>query len=212
MEKYTSEVEKFLEVTHGRRSVRKFDPTVQMSDQELKELIYEATLAPSGGNLQPTRYFVIKNTEAKQKLYEIAYNQEQVKAASAVIVILSDMNFYKNAEEIFGSAVEKGYLTEELKNQFIQRYTTMIENMPIQDVREGITYDTGLASMQLMLVARAKGYDTNPMSGFDKERFIKEFGIEEQYIPVALIPVGKALHQPGHPTTRLSVEKVTTIL
>jgi hypothetical protein len=58
----------------------------------------------------------------------------------------------------------------------------------------------------VILVARAKGFETNPMSGFDKERFAKEFELEDRYVPMALIPIGKGA-KAGHPTTRLPIDK-----
>jgi nitroreductase len=62
--------------------------------------------------------------------------------------------------------------------------------------------------MQLMLVARAKGYDTVPMGGYDKEKFKEAFGISDRFVPIMLIALGKAA-KPGHPTTRLPIEDVT---
>jgi len=35
--------------------------------------------------------------------------------------------------------------------------------------------NSGLVSMQLMHVARAHGYDTNPMAGYDKDRIAEVF-------------------------------------
>jgi len=56
--------------------------------------------------------------------------------------------------------------------------------------------------MQFMLIARAKGYDTVPMGGYDKEKFKEAFGISDRYVPIMLIAVGKAA-KPGHQTVRL---------
>lgn len=61
--------------------------------------------------------------------------------------------------------------------------------------------------MQLMLVARAKGYDTVPMGGYDQAKFVEAFNIPERYAPVMLIAIGKAA-KPGHPTVRLAVDDV----
>lgn len=84
----------------------------------------------------------------------------------------------------------------------------MFSKMDQQVIREIITFDAGLAAMQLMLVARAKGLETNPMSGFDKARFAIEFELEDRYVPMVLIPIGKAAKE-GHATTRLPIDKVT---
>lgn len=63
--------------------------------------------------------------------------------------------------------------------------------------------------MQLMLVARAHGYDTNPMAGYDKERIAEVFGMDkERFQPVMLISMGKASKE-GYPSYRLSVDTIT---
>ncbi|MNV98549.1 putative NAD(P)H nitroreductase YodC [compost metagenome] len=62
--------------------------------------------------------------------------------------------------------------------------------------------------MQLMLTARAHGYDTNPIAGFDKEHIAEAFGLDvERYVPVMLISIGKAAES-GYTSVRLPVEKI----
>jgi nitroreductase len=63
--------------------------------------------------------------------------------------------------------------------------------------------------MQLMLAAKAKGYDTCPMGGFDKQALIKELNIPDRYIPVMMITIGKAA-APAHASSRFSLEKLVT--
>ncbi|MNP77915.1 putative NAD(P)H nitroreductase YodC [compost metagenome] len=58
-----------------------------------------------------------------------------------------------------------------------------------------------------MLAARAKGYDTVPMGGYDKAGFVEAFHIPDRYIPVILIAFGKAAN-PGRPTVRLQIEEI----
>ena len=46
--------------------------------------------------------------------------------------------------------------------------------------------------MTLMLAAQDKGLASGPMIGFDPEGVRKAFGIAERYLPVLLLPVGRA--------------------
>ncbi|MBJ6950238.1 nitroreductase family protein, partial [Vibrio cholerae] len=82
----------FYDVIRERRSVRSYDPSVTISDEEIKELLEEAMLAPSSSNLNPWRFMVITAQDLKEKLHPIALNQPQVLEASAMIVILSENN------------------------------------------------------------------------------------------------------------------------
>jgi nitroreductase len=201
------EPQKFLDVIQERRSVRTYDPTVQISREEMTEILELATLAPSSSNLQPWRFLVIDKQELKQKLLPIAFNQQQVVEASAVIAVLGNVESYKKAEKIYGQAVKAGFMQADTAKSFIERTVGTYSNLQPEVARQIVYTDGGLISMQLMLVARSKGYDTVPMGGYDQAKFVKTFEIPEQYVPVMLIAIGKAT-KPGHPTTRLPIEDV----
>lgn len=197
----------FFDVIRERRSVRTYDPTVRISREEMTEILELATLAPSSSNLQPWRFLVIDKPELKKKLLPIAFNQHQVVEASAVIAVLGDVESYKKAEKIYGLAVEAGFMPVDTAKSFIERTVGTYSNLPPEVARQIVYTDGGLISMQLMLVARSRGFDTVPMGGYDKAKFVEAFGISEQYVPVMLIAIGKAT-KPGHPTTRLPIEDV----
>ncbi|MHA6530538.1 nitroreductase family protein [Paenibacillus sp. BAC0078] len=203
----TMEHQLFFDVIRERRSVRSYDPEIKISREELTEILRQATLAPSAANLQPWRFLVIDSQELKQKLLPIAFNQQQVVEASAVIAVLGDLECYTLAEKIYGMAVGAGYMSAETAKSFVERYTGMYSSMPPESIRQKVYTDGGLVSMQLMLAARAKGYDTVPMGGYDQAKFVEAFDIPERYAPVMLIAIGKAT-KPGHPTVRLAVDDV----
>lgn len=81
----------FFDVIRKRRSVRSYDPENKISREELTEILRQATLAPSAANLQPWRFLVIDSPALKQKLLPIAFNQQQLVEASAVIAVLGDL-------------------------------------------------------------------------------------------------------------------------
>jgi nitroreductase len=193
----------FFDVIRDRHSVRSYDPSVNIPREELTEMLKLATLAPSSSNMQPWRFLVIDSPEMKQKLLPIAFNQQQVIEASAVIAVLGDVESNKNAAEIYGQAVKAGLMPEETAKLFVER----IQSQPPEVSRQTSLVDGGLISMQLMLIARAKGFDTVPMGGYDKEQFMEAFGVSDRYVPIMLIAIGKAA-KPGHPTTRLPIENV----
>lgn len=203
----TGEQQQFFNVIQDRRSVRSYDSEVKISREEMNEILQQAALAPSGANLQPWRFLVIDSQELKQKLLPIAFNQQQVIEASAVIAVLGDLESYKMAEKIYGMAVDAGYMPAETAKSFVERYQGMFASMSPETVLQKVSIDAALVSMQLMLVARAKGYDTVPMGGYDQAKFVEAFDIPERYAPIMLIAIGKAA-KPGHPTVRLPIEDV----
>ncbi|SFJ09519.1 nitroreductase family protein [Thermoflavimicrobium dichotomicum] len=197
----------FMTVVNERHSVRKYDPTVQLSKEELEEIIEIATKAPSSWNLQHWKFLVINDREKKEKLLPIAYHQEQVVQASAVIAVLGDLEAYKNAEPVYDAAIKAGYMKEEVKKIMVEQIAQAYETKPYM-ARDAAILNASLASMQLMLAAKAKGYDTCAMGGFDPDKLVEAFKIPDRYLPVMLISVGKAA-KPAHPTVRFPVEDVT---
>jgi nitroreductase len=198
----------FADVIRERRSVRQYDKSVRLSHEEIKELLSEAALAPSSSNVQPWRFLVVETEERKAKLQPIAYNQSQVTEAAAVIVVLGDTEGYNKADQIYGEAAARGYMAEDVAKSFAERTKQTYGSLP-KDVQHKIIHtDGGLVSQQLMLVARARGYDTVPMGGYDAAKLKEAFGISERYIPIMLIALGKAA-KPGHPTTRLPINDIT---
>lgn len=198
-------------VIRERRSVRKYDPNFKISREEILDILKEATLAPSSSNLQPWKFVVIQDDAAKKELRVIANNQEQVETASAVIAVLGDREMYRNSEQVYRSSFEAGYMDETTMVRMIENSNKLYPSVPV-DMRENIaSFDAGLVSMQLMLIAKARGYDTVPMGGFNRQQFVERFNIEDRYMPSLLIALGKAA-APGHKTTRLPIDEVVEFI
>lgn len=199
----------FTSIITGRRSIRKYDPSVKISKEEMTEILTEATLAPSSVNMQPWRFLIIESPEAKAKLAPIAkFNQTQVETSAAVIAVFGDLNNFDYAEEIYGTAVERGLMPAEVKERQLTALSAHFAKLPADVNRETVMIDAGLVSMQLMLAARAHGYDTNPIGGYEKDQIAELFGLDkERYVPVMLISIGKAVEE-GYASVRLPIDKI----
>ncbi|OBZ10461.1 NAD(P)H nitroreductase [Bacillus sp. FJAT-27264] len=199
----------FKAIITGRRSIRKYDPSVKISKEEMTQILTEATLAPSSVNLQPWRFLVIESEEGKATLAPLAkFNQSQVETSAAVIAVFGDLNNFDYAEEIFSAAVERGFMPAEVKERQMSVLSNHFPTLPREVKKDTVLIDGGLVSMQLMLVAHAHGYDTNPIGGYEKDKVAEAFGLDkERYVPVMLISIGKAADA-GYASVRLPIEKV----
>lgn len=200
--------QEFSKVIRERHSIRKYDPSWKISQEEIEEILNEAILAPSSSNLQPWRFIVINDQDLKETLKPIAFNQQQVTEASAVIAVLGDTEAYRNAEDIYGQAHTSGIMPLDVKEKMVDNITTNYSSLPPERRSNIALVDGGLVSMQLMLSAKAKGYDTVAMGGYDANKLRELFNIPARYVPVMLIALGKAAAE-GRPTTRVPLEKVT---
>lgn len=186
----------------SRQSVRDFDRNAVIPDQDLTEILTVASKAPSAWNLQHWRYLVIRERESKDRLLPIAYHQQQVSDASAVILVLGDLQANLSAPDVFATA------SPEVRDMIVQQVEGAYTNIPLFARDEAIR-NPSFAAMQLMLAAKAKGYDTVPMGGFDSATVKKEFKIPDRYVPVVMIALGKAA-APTRATERFTLDQLVT--
>ncbi|MFF2019214.1 nitroreductase family protein [Paenibacillus sp. NPDC058177] len=200
----------FASIVKERRSVRNYDENFKISKEELSEMIAEASLAPSSANMQPWRVVVVDTPEGKEKLRPLVrFNTLQNDTSSAMLLIFGDTDSYLNVEEIYNTAVEEGKMPAEVRDGQVNTILSMYPTLPKEVKIEVAKIDSSLFAMQLMLVARAHGYDTNPMAGFEVDQVAKAFDLdEERYAPVMIISIGKA-KEAGYETVRLSSDKIT---
>lgn len=79
----------FFETVHRRRSIRRFGPA-PIPEVALTQILEAANRAPSAGNAQAYRIFVVKQAELRQRLARAAGNQQCVTEAPAVLVFCAD--------------------------------------------------------------------------------------------------------------------------
>ncbi|MGC5325998.1 nitroreductase family protein [Brevibacillus sp. SYSU BS000544] len=194
-----------IDIMKQRHSVKSYDASHQMPQEVLEGILTATTMAPSAWNLQHWKFLVIQDQAQKEKLLKIAYGQKQTVEASAVIAVLGDLEANRNAEQIYSAAVTSGMITEEIKQTLVSQINRAYESK--ETARDEANRNASLAAMQLMLAAKAYGYDTCPMGGFDREQLIEAFNIPTRYMPIMLISVGKAA-KPAYPSSRFSLDQV----
>ncbi len=203
----------FEDIILNRRSIKVFDENVKIDRDEMLEILNKTVQAPSSLNMQPWRFVVIDTPEGKNLLKPIVkYNTRQNETSSAMIVLFGDMRCHEKAEDILNKMVEEGLMPEDKKEKFLSSYVPMYENFSRQDMNDIVKVDSSLAAMQLMLIARAYGYETNAIGGFDKANIAETLGLDpERYVPVMIIAIGKPNYN-AHGSVRLDAKEITTFM
>lgn len=201
----------FKDIVFGRKSVRSYDADYKISKEEMLEIIQETTTAPSSVNLQPWRFVVVESDAEKAKLKPlIRFNTLQNDTSSAMILIFGDMECYELGQEIYDQAVAEGKMPAEVRDQQLETIIPYYKNFSKEKMSDVIKIDSSLAAMQLMLVARAHGYETNPIGGFEEDQIAEAFGLDkDRYVPVMIVSIGKAVDA-GYESVRLPADKITT--
>ncbi len=170
----------------ARRAVKHYDADFEMPEQDAQELLRLAMLSPTAFNIQNWRFVRVRNPELRQEIRAVAWDQAQVTDASMLLVMCADLKSWAKepqrywrdapadvAEVMVGAT--GGYYQD--KDQ-VQRDEAM--------------RSCGIAAQTLMLAAKAMGYDSCPMDGFDFEAVGKLIALPDDHVITMLVVIGKA--------------------
>lgn len=186
------------DIVKTRRSANNFDSDVKITRTEIQEMFELAKFAPSAYNLQHTHYIVVDDEKLKLQMKEAAYRQYKVGTASAVILVLGDMEAFKDAERIYEGMLHLGMIDECHFRETIDSIYSAYQNPEFR--KEEAIRNASLSAMQFMLIAKSKGWDTCPMIGFDPQQMRTLLNIPDRYQIVLMMTIGK--EKTNHPKPR----------
>jgi len=196
----------FLELIRRRVSAEGFDPARELDERTVRELVADATLAPSSFNIQHWRFVAVRHAADKRRLQAASHGQRQVADAAVTLIVLGDTRGVDRLPEIVERAVAAGALPPGKAAAWVRLARELYADP--RTAREEVLRSCSLAAMLLMLSAEARGLAAGALTGFDADRVRREFEIDERYVPVMLIAVGYPAG-PGAPRQpRLAVDEV----
>jgi nitroreductase len=80
----------FEKLIRSRRCVRNFENKA-VSDKDIIEIVNSARWAPSGGNCQPWHFYVIKDKNIIQEIFNQVYKADWILKAPVIIVVCADI-------------------------------------------------------------------------------------------------------------------------
>lgn len=181
-----------LESLKWRASIKKFDPSKKVSQEDVEQLLEGANLAATSGGLQPFKVVVVGDGELKNQLSGHTFGQSQVKDASHVLVFSVETNISEDTVNAYidRAAEVRGREKESLIG-FADSMKAYISSM---DTNARIAWGKNQAYIALgtvLTVAAEMKIDTCPMEGFDPIQFREILGLEAQNLmPVAILPIG----------------------
>ena len=194
-----------------RRSIRKFAPD-DIPDEMVEQVLEAARLAPSGSNRQPWCFLVVRDREARKELRRICLDQRFIEEAPVVIVCFGDLERYspaaraKRRQEFMDSGV-LATLSGRLANPEVRAAMDSAPAPSRQQLLTPLIANTYIAIEHLVLMATALGLGTcwvGAMSG-ELNRF---FGLPDNLVPVAVIPLGYPSGEIPPQRPRLALEEI----
>jgi nitroreductase len=188
----------FSQAVKERRATPSFED-VPIHTADLEKIICAGLEAPSGYNLQPWRFVVVRDREQKKKLRQAAFGQPKVEEASAVIVACGDPQGWKDGdlEEMLRISAEHGFNDPAEQKRVRDAVTGFLGSSPGEIGGVKPTFDlwanrhTMISFTTMMWAAETMGYDTAPMEGFMEDQVKALLKIPERVRVVALLAVGR---------------------
>lgn len=168
-----------------RRSIKHFDPSYDMPAADERKILEAALLSPTSFNIQNWRFVVVRDRELKQRLRAAAFNQAQVEEASLSLVLCADLNAWnKEPERYWRNAHEKarGFLVPMIRDVYADRPELQ---------RDEAMRSVGIAAQTIMLAAKALGYDSGALVGFNLEAVAKVVNLPADHVVGLILVVGK---------------------
>lgn len=202
---HPSALKSFHEVLRERRATRHFS-NEPVPPEVISAILADAAQAPSGYNLQPWRFLVVREAGAKARLRAAAFDQEKITEAPVVIVAFSPRHAWRDRiDEVFAESVRRGALPADGAEKAKQ---TAVGFVGAFDPATWINRHVMIAFTTLMYAAEAHGLDTAPMEGFDAAAVRQVFGMPEDTEVVALLALGRMREPDSEFPGRFPVERI----
>lgn len=179
-----------FEAINQRRSIRYFDPEHRFTKQEFDHLIDLGMQAPSSFNLQHWRLVNVTNPELRKQIRVAAWDQPQVTDASLLFVVAADLKVWQKNPGYYLRNAPK-----EVQNYLIPMIAPFYEGKE-QLQRDEAMRSVGLFMQTTMIAAKAMGYDSGPMIGFDPLKVAELIKLPIDHVIGALLVVGKRIKDP----------------
>jgi len=225
-------LDRFEELVNHRRATRAFKSD-QIPEEVLTRLLRVSQRAPSGYNLQPVHFYVVKEVQNKERILKPCMRQKAIQTAPAVIVFAADRDVAKNHyEKTSLQDQEAGAISEQdrenyrlfvdmsfshkplgmgwVAKAFFAPFLSLFSPTPTLAAvykREWLSTHVGLSAMTFMLAAESAGLATCPIISFDEKRLKRALSIPRRFVVPLIVALGyPETHPPKR--SRLPLEDV----
>jgi nitroreductase len=180
-----------LKAIQSRRSIRKFKSN-EVPDHTIKELLDAARLAPSGSNLQATRFVVIKSPVERMKLKECT-PLPFVAHAPVIIACCIDKEGMGNTQVRYRELMEaQAFVGTPLADDptLMEAAAKRRSSMDQATIKAYLTLNAAIAIEHIVLRAVDLGLGSCWIMMFDSAKTKSMLELDDRYEVIALLPIG----------------------
>jgi nitroreductase len=193
---------KTLDAIRSRRSVKHFDAKHSMSAAEINEVLSLAVLSPTAFNIQNWRYVVVTDPELRAQIRAAAWGQAQVTDASLFVILCADLKAWEKQPLRYWVNAQKE--VQDFMLPAIDNYYRGKDQVQ----RDEAMRSCGIAAQTLMLSAKALGYDSCPMDGFDFAKVAELIHLPDDHVIAMFVAIGKGTQEAWPRPGQLKLDEV----
>lgn len=178
-----------LEAIKTRRSVKHYDPQYKISDDEIHNLLSLAILSPTAYNIQNWRFVIVRDPELRKNIRTAAFDQAQVSDASLLIILCADLKAWEKNPQRYWKDAPKDV------QDFVLPMIDQYYRGRNQVQRDEAMRSCSIAAQTLMLAAKAMGYDSVPMDGFDFDKVAELIQLPDDHVISMFVAIGKGIKE-----------------
>jgi 3-hydroxypropanoate dehydrogenase len=140
------------------------DPVTEADIRRIYDLL---KMGPTSANQQSARFVWLLSQQGKDKLADLATgtNPDKIRKAPAAVIIAMDWEFHEHLPFLFPHTDAKSWFEGDLEKRKEQAFR-----------------NSSLQGAYLLIAARALGFDTGPMSGFDNAKVDEAFFPDQPHV------------------------------
>lgn len=195
----------FKEIVSTRYATKKFSGEM-LPQEKIDELLDLIKLAPSSFGLQQFKIKIISDQETKEKLLPASFNQPQITTASHILVFCTYDDYEDRIAKYEQMMLDAGTPKENV-DSYIGMMRGFLANISKDHIPAWSARQAYIALGNALNGAKALGFDSCPMEGFDPKQYKEILNLPEGVEAVVVCPVGVAADTP-RPKMRYSDQEL----
>lgn len=191
-----------FDAIYARRAVKQFDPAHRMTEAEISRLLEAAVQSPTSFNIQHWRFVVVTDPALRREIRAVGFDQAQLTDASILIVLTADAQAWRKDPARYWRNAPKP--VADMLVGWMGPFHEGREQLQRDEAMRSI----GMAMQTIMLAAKAMGYDTCPMIGFDLEKVAALINLPKDHVIGPIVAVGKGTKAPWPKPGQLPLSEV----
>ena len=181
-----------IQKLNWRYATKKMNPAKAVSPEKVERILEAARLAPTSSGLQPYEIIVVTNTEIRQKIRPIAWDQAQITDCSHLLVFAAWDDY---TPERINMMFDLTNAVRGMKNEGWENYRQLLlSKYPQRGAEVNFEHAARQAYIGLaaaLIAAAFEEVDSTPMEGFNPKAVDDILDLRTRGLrSVALLPLG----------------------